>query len=54
MNARFINLSIKERTADSVTVWTPCHPSIAPPGDYMLFIVNTQGIPSVARYVRLQ
>jgi hypothetical protein len=54
MNERFINLSIKDRTSNSVEVYPPVHPSIAPPGDYMLFIVTTQGVPSHAQYVKLQ
>lgn len=54
MNERFINLSIKDRTANSIEVHPPVHPSVAPPGDYMLFIVTTQGVPSVAQYVKLQ
>jgi len=54
MNARYINLSILEKTSGSVTVRPPFHPAIAPPGDYMLFILNDAGVPSVARYVRLQ
>jgi hypothetical protein len=54
MNARYINLSILEKTSGSVTVRPPFHAAIAPPGDYMLFILNDAGVPSVARYVRLQ
>jgi hypothetical protein len=53
MNARFINLTEHSRTSNSVTVKTPVHPAIAPPGDYMLFLVTDGGVPSMARYVRI-
>jgi hypothetical protein len=32
---------------------TPSNPNAAPPGYYMLFLVNGQGVPSVARMIRL-
>jgi WD40 repeat protein len=31
----------------------PSGGNLAPPGDYMLFLVDAQGVPSVGRYVRL-
>jgi Calx-beta domain/Galactose oxidase-like, Early set domain/Glyoxal oxidase N-terminus len=31
----------------------PNNPNLAPPGDYMLFLVNSNGVPSVARIIRL-
>jgi hypothetical protein len=34
-------------------VTAPVAPEIAPPGDYMLFLVNSTGVPSVASFVRL-
>ena len=36
-----------------LTMRTPANGNIAPPGHYMLFIVNRSGVPSVARWVRL-
>ena len=30
----------------------PANANIAPPGYYMLFVVNTNGVPSVASFVR--
>ena len=35
-------------------VVAPWHPSIAPPGWYMLFLVDANGVPSKAAWVRLQ
>jgi len=32
----------------------PANGNIAPPGHYMLFVVNTNGVPSVARIVQLR
>jgi hypothetical protein len=36
-----------------LTVRMPANGNIAPPGYYMLFIVNRTGVPSVAKFVRL-
>jgi len=35
----------------TVTVTPPANPNLAPPGYYMLFLVNSTGVPSVARMV---
>jgi len=32
----------------------PASGNIAPPGPYMLFVVNSNGVPSVSRIMRLQ
>ncbi len=49
---RFLNLAF---TADSggLTVQAPANANLAPPGYYMLFLVNSSGIPSTAAFVRL-
>ena len=36
-----------------LNVTAPPNSNIAPPGYYMLFIVNTAGVPSVASFVQL-
>ncbi len=36
----------------SLTVTAPSNNRLAPPGHYMLFIVNASGVPSVAKIVR--
>ena len=37
----------------TLTVTSPPTPQIAPPADYMLFLLNNQGVPSVATFVQL-
>ena len=49
---RYIPLSFTAG-ADSLTVQSPSNGNIAPPGYYMLFIVNSSGIPSVASILQL-
>jgi len=49
---RFLDLSFQQG-ADSVTVQAPANANLAPPGYYMLFLINTAGVPSVAAFVRL-
>jgi hypothetical protein len=40
-------------TATGVTVTAPPNSHIVPPGYYMMFVVNTAGVPSVATFVKL-
>ena len=49
---RYIKLPILARNNGSITTRTPAHGNIAPPGDYMLFVVQ-DGIPSVGRFMRI-
>jgi hypothetical protein len=39
--------------AGTLNVTAPSDPNLAPPGHYMLFILNGQGVPSVARIVQI-
>ena len=50
---RYIKIPIVSRTAGSLTVTAPANGNIAPPGYYMLFIVDSSGIPSVAKFIRM-
>jgi hypothetical protein len=50
---RYIKLPITARTGTSVAARAPAHGNLAPPGYYMLFIVNAAGVPSVAKFVRV-
>ena len=52
MNQRYISLRVTQRPG-GVTLTAPASPEIATPGYYMLFLLNDQGVPSVARFVRL-
>jgi hypothetical protein len=37
-----------------INVQAPANANLAPPGYYMLFILNTSGVPSVAAMVQIQ
>jgi chitodextrinase len=50
-NARATSLSFSQ-TAGGLEVNMPSNRNEAPPGYYMLFLVNDQGVPSVASFVR--
>jgi hypothetical protein len=52
MGQRFLELSFSQ-AANSITVTAPSNPNVAPPGYYLLFALNQQGVPSVAKMVRL-
>lgn len=48
-----INLLSFTASTGGLTVTAPANANISPPGHYMLFIVNQDGVPSVARIVEL-
>ena len=50
---RLVDLPITGRPAGGLTVSAPATPTIAPPGWYMLFLVNEQHIPSVSAKIHL-
>ncbi len=52
MDQRLVELAFT-KAPGSLTVTAPPHGNIAPPGYYMLFILNSAGVPSVARFVQL-
>lgn len=52
MNQRFNRLSFVH-TANGVRPIAPPSANVAPPGHYMLFILNDRGVPSIARIVQL-
>ena len=53
MEQRYVPL---EFTANggSLVAETPANPNIAPPGVYMLFAIDSNGVPSVAKMVRIE
>jgi hypothetical protein len=50
---RLVDLDITGRNGGIVRAKVPQNPNIAPPGWYMLFLVNNNGVPSVASWIRL-
>jgi galactose oxidase len=40
-------------TGDIITAQSPANANVAPPGYYMLFIVNSNGVPSIAPWVQV-
>jgi Domain of unknown function (DUF1929)/Kelch motif len=52
-NTRYVPVTFQQSTG-GLTISAPASANFAPPGYYMLFIVNSSGIPSVAPFVQLQ
>jgi len=52
MDQRLIELSFT-RGSSALTATAPPNGNIAPPGYYMLFLLNSSGVPSVASFVQL-
>jgi hypothetical protein len=50
---RLVDLPIASQTAGKVRVQVPANRNLAPPGWYMLFVVNQGGVPSVASWIHL-
>jgi hypothetical protein len=48
---RFLPLSFSTGNG-ALTVQAPANSNLAPPGYYMLFLVNSNGVPSIAKFVR--
>jgi hypothetical protein len=54
-NARFVPLDFtRDPSGTAFAVQAPADGGVAPPGDYMLFVVDSAGVPSVARWVRVR
>jgi len=52
--SQYINvLNINSQTTGSLNVTAPPNGNVAPPGYYLLFILNGSGVPSVAKFVQL-
>ena len=52
-NQRMNNLAITARGTGTITLQMPANANLAPPGHYLLFLVNSGGVPSVAKIVRI-
>jgi hypothetical protein len=53
MNQRMNRLAFSVTGATSLSVTAPASGALAPPGHYMLFLVDSSGVPSVARTLRI-
>ena len=53
MDQRFLELTFTANGAGQLTVQAPARAGDATPGAYMLFVINTQGVPSVASVVSI-
>jgi len=53
MNTRFVPLTFVQ-TSGGISLTAPADGNQAPPGYYMLFVVNSNGVPSIAPFVQLQ
>ncbi|HEX3740985.1 MAG TPA: galactose oxidase-like domain-containing protein [Terriglobales bacterium] len=53
MNTQFVPVTFQQ-AAGGLTLTAPANGNLAPPGYYMLFLVNSNGVPSVAPFVQLQ
>lgn len=52
-NMRYLALAVRTRTSSSVRVAAPLNANLAPPGYYYIHVVNSSGIPSAARIIRI-
>jgi hypothetical protein len=52
MEQRLVGLNFTIQSG-ALTVTSPPNANIAPPGYYMLFILNKAGVPSVAQFVQV-
>ena len=50
---RLVGLSLSVSNAGTLTATSPSNGSVAPPGYYMLFLINQSGVPSVAKFIHL-
>jgi hypothetical protein len=50
---RYVGLAILSADGDRLAVQAPPDRNYAPPGFYMLFLVDQAGVPSIARWMRV-
>jgi hypothetical protein len=53
MDQRCVESPIIGRDSSSLTVKSPADGTVAPPGYYMVFILNRNGVPSKAKLLRI-
>ena len=50
---RLVDLEITGRSAGDLQVAVPVNPNLAPPGWYMIFLIDQDGIPSLATWIQI-
>jgi hypothetical protein len=53
MEQRLVGLDIVDSADNTLTLQAPPNANIAPPGQYLLFVLNAQGVPSTGSFVQL-
>ena len=53
-NPRYVPLDFQETGGGVLTIDLPSSQALAPPGYYMLFLVNGAGVPSIGEFIRLK
>jgi len=53
-NQRYVALAFDELSSGRIALHAPASASIAPPGDYILYLVSGAGVPSVGVHVRVE
>jgi hypothetical protein len=53
MDQRYVELAFSQTASDTLELEAPTVPNVAPPGYYMLFLLDAAGVPSVAPFVQL-
>ena len=51
---RFVNLKVNNVASNEVDARAPAAPLVAPPGYYLLFVVDAAGTPSVGKFVQIK
>ncbi len=54
MDQRMVGLSFTDQGNGTLLVNAPANGNLAPPGYYLLFLVNSAGVPSIANWVQMQ
>ncbi|MDQ3847876.1 MAG: DUF1929 domain-containing protein [Thermoproteota archaeon] len=52
-NMRCLTLAVKSRTSSSVAAEAPLNANLAPPGYYYVHVINSSGVPSSAKIIRI-
>jgi hypothetical protein len=51
---RYVGLEIQRQKAKRLTLVGPPNRNVAPPGYYLLFVLDRKGVPSVGKFIRVQ